>query len=246
MLFTLLGAVIGSFLNVCIDRLPAGKSIIFPASHCDSCQHRLSIKELVPVFSYLFLRGRCLHCDVKVSRRVLWVELGSALVFGFLFWNYGPGLELVLMTFYYCLFMVLLVIDLEHRLILNKIVYPAAIVILIIDVFWEPPGFVNGLLGGLAGFAFFLVLALIFRGGIGFGDVKMAGLIGLVTGFPSVMVALLLGIILGGLIAVILLVLKIKKRKDYLPFGPFLGIATMITLIWGSPLINWYLALFQT
>jgi len=148
------------------------------------------------------------------------------------------------------------VIDLEHKLILNKIVYPAAVVALIISIFLPQPGItdislpwpeiVNGTIGGAVGLVFLLIPALISRGGMGWGDVKMAALIGLVTGFPLVLVALLLGTISGGLVAGILLLLKIKKRKDAIPFGPFLSLATIATLLWGSEILNWYLAIFQS
>ena len=137
-----------------------------------------------------------------------------------------------------------MVIDLEHKLILNKIVFPAAVVALVIDVFLPQPGIVYGAIGGAIGFVLLLIPALIYRGGMGWGDVKMAALIGLVTGFPLVFVALFLGIVLGGLVAGILLLLKVKKRKEPIPFGPFLSLATVATLLWGSDILNWYLGLF--
>jgi len=259
--FALLGMAVGSFLNVCSDRLPAGKSPVYPPSHCDVCQHSLSPKDLVPVFSYLWLRGRCRYCRTSISRRIFWLEVGSGLLFAFTSWQYGLSVEFVVVTFYCCLFILLMVIDLEHGLILNRIVYPAAIVALIISVFQPPQGIitvtlpwsavtsgVNGIvssiIGGAVGFALFLIPALVFRGGMGWGDVKMAALIGMVTGFPLVFVALFLGIVIGGLAALILLLLKIKKRKDPVPFGPFLSVATIVILFWGSDILSWYLGLF--
>jgi len=255
--FALLGAAIGSFLNVCIDRLPAGKSLVYPPSHCDACQHRLSLKDLVPVLSYLRLHGYCRYCQAPIPRRVFWVEVGTGLLFAFTYWHYGLSAEFAISAFYFCLFIVLGVIDLEHKLILNKIIYPAAAVVLIIDVFSSQPGILdgflpqpvvvagliggaNGLISGAIGFAFLLIPALISRGGMGWGDIKMAALIGLVTGFPLVFVALLMGIILGGLVAGLLLLRKIKKRKEPIPFGPFLSLATIATLLWGSAILNWY------
>ena len=242
--FALLGMAVGSFLNVCIDRLPAGKSLVHLPSHCDACQHRLSPKDLVPVFSYLWLRGRCRYCRAPILWRLFWVEVGSGLLFIFTYWQYGLSVEFAVITFYCCLFIVLMVIDLEHKLILNKIVFPAAVVALVIDVFLPQPGIVYGAIGGAIGFVLLLIPALIYRGGMGWGDVKMAALIGLVTGFPLVFVALFLGIVLGGLVAGILLLLKVKKRKEPIPFGPFLSLATIATLLWGSDILNWYLGLF--
>ncbi len=262
-IFALLGTAIGSFLNVCIDRLPAGKSLAYPPSHCDACQHRLSIRDLIPVFSYLWLRRRCRYCQALIiPRRVFWVELGTGLLFAFLYWHYGLSVELAVNAFYCCLFIVLGVIDLEHQLILNKITFPAAIVAVIISALQPQPGIVhmslpwpeiansvsgiiNSLIGGAAGFVLFLILPLIFRGGMGWGDVKMAALIGLVVGFPQVFVALFMGIVLGGLVGGVLLILGIKKRKEPVPFGPFLALAAIITLLWGSEILNWYLGFFS-
>ena len=252
--FALLGAFVGSFLNVCIDRLPAGKSVIYPPSHCDACRHRLAPKDLVPVFSYLWLRRRCRYCQAPIPRRLLWVEVGSGLLFAFTYWHYGLSVDFAVITSYCCLFIVLMVIDWEHKLILNKIVYPAMVVALIISIFLPSssitgfalpwPAGVNGVIGGAIGFALLLIPALIYRGGIGWGDVKIAALIGLITGFPLVFVALLIGVVLGGAVAGILLLLKIKKRKDPIAFGSFLAVSTIITLLWGSNILNWYLGLF--
>lgn len=253
-LFGLLGASVGSFLNVCIDRLPAKKSIVYPPSQCAACQHRLSPKDLVPVLSYLWLYRHCRYCHVPIPPRLFWVEVGSGLLFAFTYWHYGLSVEFAVITSYSCLFIVLMVIDLEHKLILNKIVYPAAVVALIISIFLPSPGIigislpwpesVNGVIGGATGFVLLLIPALIYKGGMGWGDVKMAALIGLVTGFPLVFVALFTGVVLGGLVAGILLLLKKKKRKDPIAFGPFLSVAAIVTLLRGSEILNWYLGFF--
>ncbi len=252
--FALLGTAIGSFLNVCIDRLPAGKSLVYPPSHCEACRRRLSIQDLIPVLSYLWLRGHCRRCRAPIPRRLPWVEAGSGLLLAFLYWYYGLSVEFAVTAFYGYLFIVLGVIDLEHGLILNKIVYPAVVVALIIGIFRPSPGIIdtslpwpeilNGVIGGAIGLVFLLIPALIYRGGMGWGDIKMAALIGLVTGFPLVFVAILMGVILGGLVAGFLLLLKIKKRKEAIPFGPFLSLATIATLLWGSDILNWYLGSF--
>jgi leader peptidase (prepilin peptidase)/N-methyltransferase len=174
---------------------------------------------------------------------LLWVELATGLIFAFTFWYYGLTWDFAITVFYASLFLVLLVIDLEHGLILNKITYPAMAVALIMS-FWVKAGIVNSLIGGGIGFAFLLLPVLVYPRGMGWGDVKMAALIGLVTGFPLVLVALLMGVIGGGLVAAMLLLLKIKKRKDAIPFGPFLSLATIATLYWGQDILGWYLGLF--
>jgi leader peptidase (prepilin peptidase)/N-methyltransferase len=251
--FAWLGTAVGSFLNVSIDRLPAGRSLLRPPSHCDACRHPLSPQDLVPVFSYLWRRGRCRYCQAVIPRRNFWVEVGTGLLFAFAFWTYGLSAGFALAVVYGSLFIVLGVIDLEHMLILNKIVYPALAVALVISIFLPPaeivslpwPVNLNGIIGSAAGFTFLLIPYLIYREGMGEGDVKMAALIGLVTGFPAVLAALLLGSILGGLVAAVLLLFRLKRRKEAIPFGPFLALATIVTLLWGSDLINWYLRVFQ-
>ena len=249
--FALFGTAIGSFLNVAIDRVPAGKSLISPPSHCDTCQRRLAPQDLVPLFSYLWLRRRCRYCRTPIPVRSFWVEAGSGLLFAFIYGQYGMSAGLALTAFYGSLFIVLGVIDLEHKLILNKIVYPAAVIALVIGVFLPSaqsislawPAALNGIIGGAIGFTFLFLPAVIYPAGMGWGDVKMACLIGLVTGFPLVLVALFLGIVSGGLVAGALLVFKIKKRKEAIPFGPFLSLGTIAALLWGGDILNWYLGM---
>ena len=249
-LFFVLGLITGSFLNVCIDRLPRDKSIVKPPSHCDACQHRLGIKDLIPVFSYLRLRGRCRYCQASVPGKLVWVELAAGLIFALLYLHYRLSPELAVMIFYGCLFIVVFVIDLEQGLILNKIIYPAMVVALLLALYPWPwltqiiqPGIASAALGGGIGFALFFLIAVVSRGGMGWGDVKLVGLIGLATGFPLVFFAIVLGAVLGGLVAVALVIARKRTFKQTLPFGPFLALGAMITLLWGSNLLTWYLGM---
>jgi len=261
-LFVLLGMAVGSFLNVVIDRLPNNESLISPPSHCPSCQRRLMIRDNIPVFSYLWLRGRCRYCQAPIPRRILWVEAGTSLIFGYLFWHYGLTIQLALTILYSALFLVLAVIDLEHGLILNRIVYPSALVALVISIFFPPSrlvysgeianplvntflpqaGIAQAAIGGATGFVIFSLIILVSRGGMGWGDAKMACLVGIITGY-MVLLALFLAVILGGLVAVVLLAFKIRKRKEGMPFGPFLSLGGVVTLLWGSYIISFYLGL---
>jgi len=246
-IFGILGAAIGSFLNVIIDRLPADKSIVYPPSSCDACQHQLSWPDLFPVFSYLFLRGRCRYCKVKIPQRIFWVELGTGLLTALLFWKFGWKPILGVTIVYSAVLIAIAVIDLNHQLILNKLTYPFLLIALVVNFFvpnlysWHNVLF--GLLGGAVGLLILFVPALIYRKGMGLGDVKMAALIGLMTGFPNVIVAVFGGIILGGIVAIILLLFKKKSRKEGIPFGPYLSLATIITFFYGSNIIHWYLHL---
>jgi len=249
----LLGLVFGSFFNVCIDRLPERKSLISPASHCDACQHPLSLTDNIPIVSYLWLRGKCRYCGARIGSRVLIVEIVTGALFTLVYLKYGLNTKFAVTTIYGCILLVLAVIDQEKGLLLNVIVYPAMILTIIINIFlpdivlstYAPHvGVLNGLVGGATGFVILLIPALISRTGMGWGDVKLAGLLGLMTGFPDVCVALFGGILIGGVWASSLLLLKKKGRKDAIPFGPFLAIGGFIALVWGSAIIHWYLSLF--
>jgi len=259
-IFALLGMAAGSFINVCIDRLPAGKSLISPPSHCDRCQHPLAVKDLVPVLSYLWLRGRCRYCRARLPRRSLLVELACGFLVPFSYWFYGLSASFIIAAAYSCLFVLIIFMDWEHQLILNKVTCPAALAALAVSFFYPPPGLIhislpwplaaagvsgvlNSLLGGAVGLVFFLVPILIYPAGMGWGDVKLAALIGLVAGFPVVLIALFIGIVTGGLVAIALLLTGKKGRKDAIPYGTFLGIGPIVTLFYGSQLLMWYLGL---
>ena len=180
------------------------------------------------------------------------MELATAVIFALLYWHYGLSAQLGVMAFYACLFTIIFVIDLEHGLILNKVVYPSMVVALLLSLYpwpWfsESTGMrvAYAALGGAIGFVIFLLIALVSRGGMGWGDVKLAALIGLATGFPLVFLAIIMGAILGGIAAVALLITKKRGRREAIPFGPFLALAAMVTLLWGSNILGWYLGLMQ-
>ncbi len=243
--FGLIGTALGSFFNVCVDRLPADKSIVSPPSHCDSCQRRLTTLDLIPIFSYLVLRGRCRTCGAKIPLRVFLVELGCGLYLALLFWFKGLGTDFALAAFFSFVLILIGLIDLQSQLVLPAVVYPAIAVALVLDAFFTQRGIVNSLMGAGVGAAIILVPFLVTRGaGMGFGDVEIAVFIGLATGFAEVGVGILGGIILGGVVAVLLLVTRIKKRKDAIPFGPFLSLAAIITVLWGGSILQWYLGVF--
>lgn len=241
LVFTLLGLFVGSFLNVCIDRLPRGQSIINPPSHCSTCNHKLGILDLVPLFSYLWLRGRCRSCRARIPTRIPVVEGATGLLFTFLYWKFGLGLELGISLIYASLLIVIFVIDLEHQLVLDKVTYPAMALALAFSFFWPGLGVISALQGGVLGLAIMALPFVLYRRGMGMGDIKLGALVGLMSGFPLVFVALLLAMISGGLVAAILLISGIKKRTDPIPFAPFLATSAMVTLLWGQAIWQWYL-----
>jgi leader peptidase (prepilin peptidase) / N-methyltransferase len=248
-LFGVLGLAVGSFLNVCIDRLPRKESILRPPSHCDTCGRRLGVKDLIPLFSYVRLHGRCRYCGAPVPRRVFWVELATGVIFGLLYWHIGLTPELGVIAFYACLFIIVFVVDLEHGLILNRVVYTGMAVALLLAIFlppswltvWIEPGVASAAIGGAIGFVVFLLIVILSKGGMGWGDVKLAALIGLAGGFPLVVACLIVAAILGGVVAVVLLASKKRGRREAIPFGPFLSLATFITLLWSNEILRWYM-----
>ena len=240
-LLFLLGLATGSFLNLCIDRLPKRESILHPPSHCDVCQHKLRPLDLVPLLSYLYLKGRCRYCGAKIHYRVPLVEAMTGLIF-VLLWNHsGFSIGLPLAMLFACLFIVILVIDLEHHLILNRVVYPAIALAFLVIILTPDYGIISAVIGGVTGAGILLLVALIFPGGMGMGDVKLAALIGLLVGFPQVLIALLICFILGGAVAGGLLLARLKGRKDPVPLAPFLTAGLITTVFYGEEILKLYL-----
>jgi leader peptidase (prepilin peptidase)/N-methyltransferase len=212
----------------------------------------LSVVDLIPVASYLWLRGRCRTCGAKIPQRILWVELATGAAFGLLSWYVGLEPALAVVLFYFCLLLVIGVIDLEQGLILNILVYPGMVVALALGAVAAltsldlsvVPTLGSAALGGGIGLVLFLLIVILSRGGMGLGDVKMAALLGLFLGFPLVFVGIFLAIFSGGLVAILLLLVRLKGRKQTVPFGPFLALGGFVALLWGPPILDWYLRLF--
>jgi len=244
--FALIGLSVGSFLNLCIDRLPLAQSIVGPPSHCPVCGRRVSVPDLVPLFNYLWLRGRCRYCQAHIPIRLPIVELLAGTAFALLYWNYGLSAEMGMSIVYASFLIVIFFIDLEHQLILNKVSYPGIVVAFVFSFLWPDLGVVNALIGGAVGFAMIFLPYIIYPKGMGGGDVKLALMIGLMVGGPEeVLVGILIGIIGGGLVALLLLALGLKKRGEAIPFGPFLCIGAMAALLWGRDIADWYTGLFK-
>ncbi len=171
------------------------------------------------------------------------MEMATALLFAFLWWHYGLSFQLFLAALYTCVFLVLAMIDLEHQLILNIIVFPTLAIALLASPLWPGLGIWSALAGGATGSVLLLLPRLVFPQGMGWGDVKMAGLIGAVTGFPLVFLALWFTALIGGVVAGGLLLAHLKGRKDLIPYGPFLATGALVALYWGRPLLDRYLEL---
>jgi leader peptidase (prepilin peptidase) / N-methyltransferase len=238
----LLGLVVGSFLNVCIDRLPRGGSLIEPGSHCEACGRRLTPFELVPVLSYLFLKGRCRTCGARISLRVPLVELLTGAAYALVVLRFGWTAGAALAAVYTSFLIVIAFIDLEHHRILNVLTYPAIAIALVaaIAVPWMPT--LTMLLGGALGGGALLALALVSPRAMGFGDVKLGAFLGLVLGYPLVLVGLFLAFVLGGAISAVLLVARRVQRGQAVAFGPYLSLGGAVALLYGDSLLVWWLA----
>ena len=239
----LAGLAVGSFINVCTDRLPQGKSIAFPPSHCDSCSRRLTFLELAPVLAYIVLGGRCRTCGFRIPIRVPLVEAVTGGAFLALALAFGPSFQTLRLALFAVLFIIVFVIDLETGLILNKIVYPASVVAFGLSALEPGIGPLWALVGAAAAFTLFLLIYILARGGMGGGDVKLAALVGLATGFPTVLVALFVTFVLGGVVAVALLASRRRGRRDAVPYGPFMVVGAGVALLWGLPIATWYVGL---
>ncbi|MFQ6015156.1 MAG: prepilin peptidase [Anaerolineae bacterium] len=241
--YAFLGLLAGWFINLTADYLPQRQSPLQPP-RCPYCGQGRGALDWLSTLSYALLRGRCAYCHAPISLRWPMVELGTTLLFAFLRQQYAFSLQLILVTLYVCILILVFVIDLEHRLVLNVVVLPAMALAIPGSFFLPHLGLVSSLLGGLVAFGLFFLAALIYPGGMGFGDVKLAAFIGLITGFPVVLAALLIAVLMGGAIAAILLLARIRGRKSAIPYGPFLVLGGMVALFYGREIVEWYLRFY--
>ncbi|MGO0123277.1 prepilin peptidase [Desulfothermobacter acidiphilus] len=243
LLALLLGAVLGSFLNVLIYRLPRGEGVALGRSRCPSCGEALRWYDLVPVLSFLLLRGRCRYCSAPISWRYPLVELLSAGLALAVVWRWGWGMMALRNYFFLACLLVASFIDLEHYIIPNRLVLGALVGAVPLDYMARDPGLVPALLGALSAGGFLFFLALVSRGGMGGGDIKLAAVSGLFLGWPLALLGTFLGCLIAGVWGIILLVTRRKGRKDHIPFGPFLSAGLLIALFWGRGIWQWYASL---
>jgi|LSQX01.2.fsa_nt_gb leader peptidase (prepilin peptidase)/N-methyltransferase len=228
--FFITGLLIGSFLNVCIYRIPLNKSIIKPPSSCGSCGHRLNYYDMLPVINYVINRGKCRYCGEKYSYQYPLTELFNGLLYSVITLKYGISLNAVLYCLLGSILITVSVIDLKHKIIpdsLNIII--AAIGVLF--TLYDSSVLTDRALGALIGFILFFAIALV-TDAMGGGDIKLITGLGAIFGVEGVLFILFFSFVSGAVISVILLVTKIKDRKDEIPFGPFISAATLIHILW--------------
>ena len=238
----LLGLAIGSFLNVCIWRLPREESIIRPGSHCPACSAALGVRDLVPVLSWIFLRGKCRFCGAKISPRYPAVELLTGGLYLVTYLHYGPSWEMIAAMLFSAFMVAITFIDLDHQIILDGMLALLAVSGLALQLVTGAVGFWSMWLGALIGGGLLLALAIISRGGMGGGDVKFAAALGFWLGWPGILLGLFIGFVSGGFISLLLLVSGLRGRKDFIPFGPFIAFGAWITLLYGKQILAWYMS----
>jgi leader peptidase (prepilin peptidase)/N-methyltransferase len=238
------GLVIGSFLNVCIVRLPEGRSLWRPGSACPTCGAGIAWRDNIPVLSYLALRGRCRACGGAIAWRYPAVELVTAASFLFAYLRFGWSAELAIALVLLSALVVITGIDLAHQIIPDVITLPGIAAGFLASSLGGRVGWLDSLLGILVGGGAFLVIIFASRGGMGGGDMKLGAMLGAFLGWKVVVVSLLVAVLAGGLVAIVLLVTGARGRKDPVPFGPFLAVGGVVGLFGGERLLTWYLASF--
>ena len=245
---TVLGLAVGSFLNVCIHRLPLRQSVVTPSSRCPACGGALRWSDNIPVLSYLWLRGRCRTCDAQISPVYPLVELSTAVVFVLQYQQLGWQPLLAVRLLFGCAMIVLFVIDLRHRILPNAITIPGIVVGLASALAFEP-GWRSALTGVVIGGGGLFLLAEVYyrirrQDGLGMGDVKMLAMIGAFLGWQLMLVTLLLASLLGSVIGIGMLVLGLSDGKYALPLGSFLALAAVVAMATGEPFVTWHGGLY--
>ena len=242
----LFGAIVGSFLNVCIHRLPKEESIITPGSHCPHCRKPIAFYDNIPLVSYFLLRGRCRHCRNPISLQYPIVEGITALSSLLLFIKYGPSLPYLLYFAFVSALIVITGIDLYHQIIPDVISLPGIGVGLLGALLFLPITFLNSLWGMLLGGGSLFLVGTLYhwlfkREGMGGGDVKLLAMIGAFLGWKAVLLTIILGSLVGSVTGIMIILLKGKDFKYAIPFGPFLSLGAVISLFFQNEIISWYL-----
>lgn len=247
----ILGLFFGSFFGVLIDRIPKGKDVVSGRSKCDFCKKELKWIDLIPLFSFLILKGRCRHCKRKLSYFYPVVEFLTGLLFTFTFiWFFSLGF---IAFFYYLIILsalfVLFFMDLRYGILADKIVFPSAVISILYTYFFQKNDFITNLLSGVGAFVFFFAVSYIFyfftkKTGMGGGDIKLSFFLGVFLGFPNLLVCLYIAFLTATLASIILIIWRKKRfRKDSIPFGPFLILGAFVSLITGPQIYSTFLKL---
>jgi leader peptidase (prepilin peptidase) / N-methyltransferase len=248
---TLFGLAVGSFLNVVAIRVPKGESVIHPPSHCGSCGHRLGLVDLVPVFSYFWLRGRCRHCGESYSKAYMLWEAAAGILFAVTAWHIGPVPELLAALWMVSILVALVQTDLRHMLLPDRIVVTGVVGMVVLRLFIHPLPIWDYALAFVVGGGTLLLIAwlgelILKKESMGGGDIKLFALLGLWLGLKGVLLTLFVASAAGAIGGFLLIALRIRKRDDYIPFGPYIALGALISCLWGQEFISWYVSLLTS
>jgi len=248
------GSVIGSFLNVCIYRIPRNQSVVWPASRCPFCKNAVKPYDNIPIFSYFFLGGRCRSCKAKISGRYPLVEGLNAFLYLMVFWRYGLAWSSAIYFLLCSALIVITFIDYDFQIIPDRITLPGIPIGLVTGSFILPDPFLRAtslglmasVIGAAAGFSFFYLVAflslrILKKEGMGGGDIKLMAMVGAFLGWKAVLLTTFLGSLFGAIIGLGLMAFKGREKGSLIPFGPFLAIGTLISLLFGQEILIWYL-----
>ncbi len=246
----ILGAIIGSFLNVCIYRIPREESIVFPSSHCTYCNTPLKWYDLIPVLSYLFLRGKCRYCRGDISPQYPIIELLNGIIYSILFYYLGLSLDFLYFSIIISILLVISIIDFYHQIIPDILLVLVIIItvlyrVTVYYIYGIPIYLLDSLIGFLAAGLLFTIIALVSNGGMGGGDIKLIAILGFILGLKKTILNILLSFIIGAAVSLFLLTSGKKGRKDAIPFGPFINIGFLISALWGESIIILYIKLIM-
>lgn len=248
LLACLVGAFVGSFLNVCVHRLPRRESVVRPASRCPSCAAPIAPYDNVPLVSYLLLKGRCRACHAPISMRYPLIELINGVGYGVILWWFGADWPAAVYAVLFSALLVITCIDLAHQLIPDAITLPGIALGLLCAATILPVGLLDSVLGiGLGGgilWALARISPYLFgKEGMGGGDIKLLAMIGAFLGWKPTVLTIMVGAVVGSVVGVGLILCKVLRRDQYLPFGPFLALGAVVAMFFHREILTWYLGL---
>lgn len=238
------GLVLGSFYNVVGLRVPKGESIVRPPSHCPICDRNLTAKDLVPVLSYVFLKGKCRGCGTKIHWVYPVIELTTGVLFTFAYFQLGFTWEFLVSLLFISLLIIITVSDIAYMLIPDKILLFFLIPLIIGRIISPLTPWWDSAIGAIVGFGILLLVAMVSKGGMGGGDIKLFFVIGVVLGTVSTLVTLFLASVIGTVVGTIILKISKQGRKTPIPFGPSIAIAAIISFFYGQAIVDLYINLF--
>lgn len=238
------GLVFGSFFNVVGLRVPKKESIAAPPSHCTNCQRQLTAIDLIPVLSYIVLRGKCRTCGAKISPIYLLTELATGILFAFAVWELGLTVETAVALLFISLLMIIVVSDFAYMLIPDKVLLFFLPLLIIGRIFSPLDPWWDSILGAVVGFGILYLIAVVSKGGMGGGDIKLFFLVGLVLGTMNALLTLFIAAFIGMIVGIVVLKMRNQGRNTPVPFGPSIALAALIVYFYGDAIFDWYIQLF--